>query len=247
MLILVSTGIVLAVGLADPVAQDPRYHLFADRRLLAGIPNFMNVLSNLPFLVVGIMGWRVVARYPDAVLPASKTAWQVFFFGIGLTAFGSGYFHLDPNNLSLIWDRLPMTIGFMSLVSIIVQEYVSPAAGRKALLPLLTIGAASVAWWAWTESLGRGDLRPYAVVQFLPIVLILLTITLYRSRSDLGRYLWWMIGFYVAAKLFEQLDTAIFVAGHIMSGHTLKHLTAALAPLSLVYGLLQRHERGFPR
>jgi len=157
----------------------------------------------------------------------------VFFFGIALTAFGSGWFHLEPNNDTLVWDRLPMTIGFMSLVSIIVSEYFSPTLGRKFLVPALLAGAASVVYWAYSESLGAGDLRPYAIVQFLPMLLIPLVIFLYRTRSDLGQYVWWMIGFYVAAKVAEQLDDQL----------TLKHLLASLAPASLVFGLIRRRGR----
>jgi hypothetical protein len=244
-LLLLGAGlaIIIAVAMADPVPQDPLYHVFADQRQMVGISNFMNVMSNLPFLLVGILGWRVIVRHRDTVTSATHLAWIVFFFGITLTAFGSGYFHLDPNNDTLVWDRLPMTIGFMSLVSIVVAEYFSPQLGKKLLLPLLIVGIASVAYWAHTESLNRGDLRPYAIVQFLPMLLIPLVILLFKARSDLGRYVWWMIGFYVAAKVAEQLDEQLFAIGGVMSGHTLKHLLASLAPASLVYGLLQRRGR----
>lgn len=237
-------SIIIAVAMADPVAQDPLYHIFADQRSIASIPNFLNVMSNLPFLIVGILGWRVIATNGETITPTTRFAWIIFFFGIALTAFGSGYFHLKPNNDSLVWDRLPMTIGFMSLVSIIVSEYFSPQLGKKLLVPLLLIGIGSVAYWAHTESLGAGDLRPYAIVQFLPMLLIPLTIVLYKDRSDLGRYVWWMIGFYVAAKIAEQLDDNLYAIGNAMSGHTLKHLLASLAPASLLYGLMQRRGRG---
>jgi hypothetical protein len=239
----VSVVVIIVAALTDPVPQDPLYHLFADRRLMAGIPNFMNVMSNLPFLLVGIMGWRIIATNEETVTSSTKLAWMVFFFGIALTAFGSGYFHLEPNNETLVWDRLPMTIGFMSLVSIIVAEYFSPRIGKNVLFPLLLLGMASVAYWAHTESLGEGDLRPYAIVQFLPMLLIPLIIILYKKRSDLGRYVWWMIAFYVAAKVAEQLDDQLYAAGSILSGHALKHLLASLAPASLLYGLMQRRGR----
>ncbi len=244
LLISVSLAAIVIAAMVDPVPQDPLYYVFADQRLLAGIPNFMNVMSNLPFLLIGIMGWRVIAKNEDTVTPATRLAWIIFFFGVALTAFGSGYFHLDPNNDSLVWDRLPMTIGFMSLVSIIISEYFSPQSGRKMLLPLLLIGMGSVAYWAHTEALGAGDLRPYAIVQFLPMILIPMVIVLYEARSDLGRYVWWMVGFYVAAKVAEQLDSYLYDAGNILSGHSLKHLLASLAPASLVYGLMQRRGRG---
>jgi hypothetical protein len=226
--------------MSDPVPQDPLYHVFADQRSMIGIPNFMNVMSNLPFLVVGIMGWRIIITKEETVTATMKLAWVVFFFGVTLTAFGSSYFHLRPDNDSLFWDRLPMTIGFMSLVSIVWSEYFSPMLGRKFLLPLLLVGSGSVAYWAYTESLGAGDLRPYAVVQFLPMLLIPMVITLYRSRSDLGRYIWWMFGFYLLAKVAEFYDTDLYAAGNVISGHSLKHLAAALAPASLLYGLMQR-------
>ncbi len=241
----ITLGVIATVAMTDPIPQDPLYHVFADQRLLAGIPNFMNVISNLPFLFVGVAGWYAVTNIGNTVTPATRPAWMIFFFGIALTAIGSGYFHLEPNNDTLIWDRLPMTIGFMSLVSIIASEYFSPDLGRKSLLPLLLTGMGSVAYWAHTESLGAGDLRPYAIIQFLPMLLIPLTISLYRSRSDLGRYVWWMVGFYAAAKVAEQLDSSLYAAGAVISGHTLKHLLASLAPASLLYGLLQR--RRLPR
>jgi ceramidase len=240
----VGLSIIIAVALVDAVAQDPLYHLFADQRPMFGIPNFMNVMSNLPFLIVGILGWRIIASNAETVTPTTRLAWIIFFFGIALTAFGSGYFHLEPNNDSLLWDRIPMTIGFMSLVSVIISEYFSPQLGKKLLLPLLFAGISSVVYWAHTESLGAGDLRAYAIVQFLPMLLIPLTIVLYKTRSDLGRYIWLMIGFYVAAKLAEQLDDHLYAVGNAMSGHTLKHLLASMAPASLLYGLLQRRGRG---
>jgi hypothetical protein len=224
----------------DPVAQDPSYFLFADQRTMIGVANFMNVMSNLPFLIVGFVGLRVLCADVEAVAPAYRAACIVFFSGVFTTAFGSGYFHLRPDNESLVWDRLPMTIGFMSLVSIVISAYISRQTGQRALLPLLLLGAISVAYWAFTESIGAGDLRAYAVVQFLPMLLIPMIIFLYRSHNDLGRFLWWMIGFYVAAKVAEQLDERLFEAGNLISGHTLKHLLASLAPASLIYGIKRR-------
>jgi len=235
-------GALIAVPFVDPIAQDPLYHLFADTRSLAGIPNYQNVVSNLPFLIVGAAGLMFVAKNGDTLTPLTQPAWLVFFFGIALTAFGSGYYHLAPANEPLVWDRLPMTIGFMSLVAIVIAEYFSPVLGKKLLLPLLLLGLASVLYWSHTEELGRGDLRPYAVVQFLPIMLIPIVITFYRSNSNLGRYLWWMIGLYVASKLAEFYDAPLYDAGHIISGHALKHLIASLAPAALLLGLRQRQK-----
>lgn len=243
LLIAVAAAALIAVLQADPTPQDLGYHNFVDSRMLLGIPNFFNVASNLPFLLVGIYGWRTISRYPEVVTASTVTAWRVFFLSLVMTGFGSGYFHWLPNNASLVWDRIPMTIAFMSLVAVVVSEYSSAPVGRKLLVPLLLAGISSVAYWAWTESRGAGDLRFYALVQFLPILLIPIVITVYRSRSDLGRYLWWMIGLYACAKWFEQADFSVYEFGNLISGHSLKHLVASLAPLSLVLGLLKRRER----
>ncbi len=232
----------------DAVPQDPAYHYFSDTRMLFGIANFWNVASNLPFLLVGAAGLFYIHRHMDAVCVSGLEAtYRVFFIGIFLTAFGSGYYHLVPGNDSLVWDRLPMTIGFAGLFSIIVGEFVSIRAARRLLLPLLVVGISSVEYWAWTEALGAGDLRPYAIVQFLPMLLIPVILLSYRPVTGTARYFWWMFAFYFIAKIFEQLDAAIFGIGGLISGHSLKHVAAALTPAAFLYALsLRRHNKGEP-
>jgi hypothetical protein len=227
--------------LSSPIAQDPAYHLFADHRTFLRIPNFWNVMSNIPFIVVGALGFRTALQIRQDPL---RTAWLVFFAGIFLTAFGSGYYHLDPDNASLAWDRLTMTIGFMSFVAIVIGEYLSVDWGRRLLVPLLIAGAGSVLYWTHTESLGAGDLRPYALVQFLPMLVIPVIVITRRSHSDLGPYIAWMIAFYVAAKVAEHYDIEMYAAGNLFSGHSLKHIFAALAPACLLVGLRKRRGIG---
>jgi len=225
--------------LLSPFAQDHAYHAFADDRTMMGIPNFWNVMSNLPFLIVGAWGLTFLQRNSSVVAPL-RTAWAVFFIGILVTTFGSGYYHLSPDTPSLGWDRLTMTIGFMSLFALVIGEYVSVNWARRLLVPLVLLGAASVYYWLQTEAQGTGDLRPYALVQFLPMLLIPLIMWLRRGQSDLGPYLGAMIAFYVAAKIFEHYDGSVFAAGEFMGGHALKHALAALAPASLLLGLHRR-------
>jgi len=242
---LVLTAIVLVVAsflVTGPVPQDPAYHDFVDGRRLFNVPNFLNVMSNLPFLIVGVWGLLYVFRYGDTVcMPGLRSAYVVFFIGILTTAFGSGYYHLSPNNQTLIWDRLPMTIGFAGMFTIIVGEFVSALAARKLLLPLLIIGASSVGYWAFTEASGSGDLRPYAVVQFLPMLLIPIILLVYHSHFGSKKYFWLMIAFYFVAKIFEQLDAGIYESGYWVSGHSLKHLAASLAPAVMLYALTIRN------
>ena len=234
--------LLIVAGIAGPVPQDPAYHDFADTRTLLAIPNFWNVASNLLFLVVGASGIALVATHGHAIAGALQPAWLAFFAGVGLTAFGSGYYHWSPENATLAWDRLAMTIAFMGLTAVMIGEYVDARAGRRLLLPLLVIGAGSVGYWLHTETLGAGDLRPYAVVQFLPMILLPLLMLLHRGRSDLAPYLAWMIGCYVLAKLAEHYDTGLLAASGL-SGHSIKHLVAAVGTAGPLAGLARRRQR----
>ena len=238
--------LLIAAIIAGPVPQDPAYHDFADARTLLSIPNFWNVVSNLLFLVVGASGIALVATRGHALAGALRPAWLVFFAGVGLTAFGSGYYHWSPDNASLGWDRLAMTIAFMGLAAVMIGEYLDVRTAQRLLLPLLIIGAGSVGYWLHTESLGAGDLRPYAVVQFLPMALLPLLMFLHRGRSDLAPYLAWMIGCYVLAKLAEHYDTGLLTASGL-SGHSIKHLVAAIGTAGPLAGLARRQQRQTPR
>ncbi len=221
----------------NPIAQDPAYHLFADQRMLLGIPHFWNVVSNLPFLIVGTLGLRLAAR--DSSNPL-RAAWLTVFTGVGLTGLGSTWYHLNPSNASLFWDRLAMTIGFMGLVAVVLGEYISVRLARQTLLPLLLAGAGSVLYWIHTEASGAGDLRPYSLAQFLPVIVLPIIIMVRRGRSDLGKYLIVVILAYAVAKAAEVFDHEVYAVGQLLSGHTLKHLLAALGLYALVVGLRRR-------
>lgn len=223
----------------NPFAQDPAYHAFADTRTLLGIPNFWNVVSNLALLIAGAWGLIYLAKNSLAG-ELLRPIWATFFLALILTAFGSGYYHLNPDNASLAWDRLAMTIGFMSLFALVIGEYVSATWANRLLIFLLLIGAGSVWYWLRTEIQGVGDLRPFALVQFLPMLLVPLIMILRRERSDMGLYLVGMMVFYAGAKIVEYYDAPIFTAGELISGHSLKHVFAALAGGSLLLGLHRR-------
>jgi hypothetical protein len=247
-LIFVATGLIVGMFFADPIAQDAAYHQFADTRRVLGIPNFWNVVSNLLFLYAGVEGFRFLAMSAGpGVKPALLPLYRVFFGGVLLTTFGSAWYHIGPANSSLVWDRLPMTLAFMSLFSIVLAEQVSETLGKRLLLPLLLAGAGSVAYWWFTEMQGRGDLRPYVLVQFLPMLLIPLILIMYSSRFDRTGFIWAMIVVYAVSKLFEYFDYNVLALGGIVSGHSVKHLVAALAPLVFLHGLKTRRPAGSTR
>lgn len=205
--------------------QDQAYHGFVDQRTLLGIPQCLNVVSNLPFLLVGVLGLRFVSK---TTMP-ERPAWAIFFAGVAATAFGSAYYHLDPTNATLVWDRLPMTLAFMGLFSAIISERLASKVGRRLLTPLVFFGAGSVLYWHITELHGTGDLRLYYLVQFYPMLTIPLLLLLYPARYTRTIDLYVTLGLYVLAKIVEHMDAAIYGLGGIVSGHTLKHLLAALA------------------
>ncbi|HYC78984.1 MAG TPA: alkaline phytoceramidase [Planctomycetota bacterium] len=232
-----------AVHFFPRVPQDPAYHDYADVRSCCGVPNTADVVSNAPFLVVGLLGLAACRRGGRArfVDDRERAPWRTFFVGVTLTAFGSTWYHLAPTNASLAWDRLPMTVAFCGLVAALLAERFGPRVGTRALAPLLLFGAASVAWWRFTESRGEGDLRWYGFVQFFPILfapaLWASTRPRYDRLKDFGVAALW----YGAAKALELGDRAVFEAlGGVVSGHTLKHLAAALACAAFVTHLVRR-------
>ena len=227
--------------LQPTIPQDQLYHQFADQRSLFGIPNFWDVMSNAPFTVFGLMGLVALASPGKLqILDSIKPAYTIFFLGVSLVGFGSGYYHLNPNNLTLVWDRLPMTIAFMAFVSIVVAEHRSVTLAKWMLLPLLLLGFGSVIYWWWTEQQDAGDLRWYAVVQFMPMLIIPALLICFRSRFDSCRGYWWLLAAYLHAKFLEHFDRAIFECLGGFSGHTLKHTAAALGVLLLYFGYRNR-------
>jgi hypothetical protein len=188
--------------------QDENYHHFADRRTLLGIPDFWNVISNAPFAIVGLMG----------LFALSDLTSRILLGGVFLTAFGSAYYHWAPDDARLVWDRLPMTIVFMTLFALVIEERLRVR--NKDLLPaLLTCGIASVLWWRFT-----GNLWPYVLVQFVPMLVIPALLVMRPGNLLLVP----VIVFYGLAKICEQLDAAIYSVLPL-SGHTWKHLAGALA------------------
>jgi len=233
----VTIATILSLG---PIPQDVSYHLFVDTRKIWSIPNFWNVVTNAPFAIVGLLGLYQL-RNPGRLgfLNETATAYTLLFFGTLLIAFGSSYYHLQPNNLTLVWDRLPMTIAFMALFSIIISEFISVRSGRALLLPLILAGILSVIYWHISEIRGEGDLRLYALVQFYPMLASPIILLCFRSRCTHVQAYWWLLLIYIVAKAFEYLDGEVFAALGFISGHSLKHLTAALG----IYVLLLFYQR----
>lgn len=228
------TGI--AVACLPAIPQAVHFHNFADQRSAWGIPNTLNVVSNLAFVLSGIAGLRFLLW--DKAVPRSCGPWFTFFVGAVLTGIGSAYYHLAPDNTRLVWDRLPMTVVFMSLLAAIITERISAKGGRMLLFPLLLLGVGSVVYWHFTEQAGHGDLRLYGFVQFYPVLLIPAILLLFPARFTHSGYLFAMIGVYALAKISEHFDAELLAFAGLVSGHTIKHLIASL-PIWLMLQMLR--------
>ncbi len=215
--------VVMVAWLIGPIPQDPAYHHFADTRDCGPVPSCFNVLSNLAFLFAGMTGLRTVLSWPQILQPA----FRVFWWGILLTGLGSAWYHWAPDDARLVWDRLPMTLAFMGLFAAIVTDQFE--VGPWLLPVLILIGLASIGVWLIFD-----DLRFYGLVQFLPPALILLIFWRFPPATIPRRAIWLAMGFYALAKLAEWLDGPVLEATGWISGHSLKHLLAALAVVWLI-------------
>ena len=240
-----SLPIFVGILLTPPIAQNLNYHDFADQRPILGIPHMWNVMSNLPFAVIGVMGCWWLFRQRDLskifVERWELAAYLVFFIGEFLTCFGSAYYHADPNNHTLVWDRLVFSLLLTSFFTIVVTEFVSKRAGRIMLAPMVLLGLYSVWHWYASELAGQGDLRVYIVVQFYPVIAIPFIIWMFPSRYGQSRpflLLWALFGL---AKICELLDAPIYELSGFWSGHTFKHLIAAATTYCVLYALRRRN------
>ncbi len=219
---------ILAILYIKPIVQDENYHNFSDNNSILGISNFWNVISNAPFILVGIIG-LLKAR-------SEKKTQRVkfFFFSIILVGFGSGYYHYFPSSTTLIWDRLPMTLAFMTLFSVVLSEFVSDKLGRNLLIPLLIFGISTILFW---EFGANHDLRPYVFVQFYPMLAIPIILLFFTNKNSNKTGYWLLLLCYVLAKITEYLDVPIFEKIHWISGHSLKHILAALGIYAFTFTL----------
>jgi hypothetical protein len=230
--LLLAAAVVIAIIalLLPPIPQPLSYHNFADHRAWLGIPNFGDVVSNLPFAIVGICGLIFLSKPRPAKVkdPRERGLYLFMFAALILTAFGSAYYHLAPGNARLVWDRIPIMMVFMALLAAVIAERVGIGAGLWLFPVLQAAGIGSVLVWRAGELQGHGDLRFYAAIQVYAILVLLLLLLVpakYTRGSDLAA----VVAFYVLAKILEESDRQVFAMGHIVSGHTLKHLAAAAA------------------
>jgi hypothetical protein len=231
------------LALHGPIPQLADYHRFADQATMLGIPHAANVLSNLGFAMVAL--WGLAILWPRRKHPAIAAGWpgyQLFLLGLLLTALGSSFYHLAPDNFRLVWDRLPIALACAGLLTAVRTETHDAMHGVRDAALLAVFAIASVAWWYASTQLGREDLRPYLLLQILPLILIPLWQTVYPTPAADRRMFALALLLYIAAKFAEVYDLALLSSLGWVSGHTLKHLLASAAAGILVWRLVQRVE-----
>lgn len=229
----ISLMAIAALAWHGPIAQWPDYHAFADQRRWLGLAHAADVLSNLPFALVGL--WGLVKLWPHRHAPALQAGWNgyaLFLVALMLTAAGSGFYHLAPDDARLLWDRLPIALACASLLAAVHAD----THGSRHLIELAVCAVLSVLWWHCS-----GDLRPYLALQLAPLVLIPLW-QWHAPRRDRLAFAA-AIGLYAIAKVAEVADHPLLLATDTISGHTLKHLLAAAASWCIVRSLVARTTR----
>ena len=249
MLALVAVVALMLAGMVAPFGQDPAYHRFADQWELLGIPHFGDVVSNIGLLIVGALGLAfVTGGRGRAVLtePSERLPYQIFFTAIALIAFGSAYYHADPTDQTLFWDRLAMTIAYSALLALFIADRVHGPVGVRVMLPLLVaLGAGALIYWRLGEA--AGDLRFYFLSQFYPALMIPLICLLFPGRHTLGRYVLYLFVCYAFVVGGEWLAHEIYaLSAGVVSGHSLKHLFAALAASMIHIMLVTAVKRSRP-
>ncbi len=227
--------VALAVTAAlPPIPNPPSYHDFADKRALLGEANSFDVLSNLAFLLSGVLGLYFALRRRSPLTADQKICYATLFAGLILTSIGSAYYHLAPDNARLVWDRLPMTIAMAGFMAALIADRIGKIGVR--LMPFIAVvGIISVLQWGWSEQQGHGDLRFYAFYQGMTIIAGVAIIVMFSSNFAGTREFVTVAACNVLSKIFELFDKPVFALGGIVSGHTLKHLSAGLGFLPLVW------------
>jgi len=235
--------VVLAAALLahGPVPQLANYHDFADKRAMWGVPNAADVFSNAGFAIAGAWAlWIVLTRRAHASLASSWPAYAMLSAALFLTALGSGYYHLAPDNDRLLWDRLPIAADAGALIAAVHADTHERSAPWAMPVTLVAAGIASVLYWYATEQRGIGDLRPYLFLQAAAIILVPAWLFVEGApRGDRAAFSL-AIGLYLLAKLAELGDRPTFEALGFMSGHTLKHHLSVAASLVIAGRLAWR-------
>ncbi|XP_044463531.1 uncharacterized protein LOC123194406 [Mangifera indica] len=219
----------------------PEHHLFADMRNFFGVPNTLNVITNFPFLIVGVVGFVLTLQrgFFNISFRGEIWGWALFFAGIAAVAFGSAYYHLMPDDDRAMWDNLPIMIAYSSLVSSFLVERVGEKIGLSCLIALL-----SVAFLSMSYARIFNDFRLCMTFQLIPCIAIPGMAFLFPPKYTHSRCWLYAAGVHLLAKFEAVADKKIYRANHyIISGHSMEHLCSAVVPVLLSIMLMFRNTK----
>ncbi len=228
-------GPAIVVAMMHPVIRGAGFHTYADQRTTFGIPHFGDVLSNLPFVIIGIAG--LFAARDVTGLPRGLVA--LLFGSVLAIGLGSGAYHLVPNDATLVFDWMPIGVTAALMVALLVHDRIDPKMGwtAAAILPAAAIVSVALWWLGGGTGPDGGDTRWYGLIQLTSIALVPVIVMLYpRGRLDRG---WLLAGVacFVLARLIHMRDHQLLDASGVISGHAVKHLFAAAATWCVLLAL----------
>jgi hypothetical protein len=200
---------ILIIALAVTITRGPEFHHYADTRTWLGIPNAGDVLSNAMFLVVAL--W---STHPARL-------------GVAAIALGSGVYHAVPSDTTLAFDWLPIVLTLAIVNAVVIGDRAGARAGRHASILGPAFAIAAVAWWVASGGTHGGNMAPYVAVQAVGIALPAVLVATTPGSIRLRFLLVGLIAFAIA-RLCASYDRALLDAIGV-SGHSLKHVVAALA------------------
>jgi hypothetical protein len=208
-----------------PISQPQEYHDFADDREILGVPNALDVMSNLAIIYPGVVGLAFIheSRNRSQVSEDEISIQITLFSGMILTFAGSVWFHLDPTDSTMLWDRLGMSVVIGSCISLLIHDMWDRNLAAKIHLPIIIASIVSVLWWPVFD-----DLRVYFIVKHHPFILFPIFLLCGRRIYDKVSGYYWGLSMFLLATIFEFADQQIFEITGIISGHTLKHIAAGI-------------------
>jgi hypothetical protein len=208
-----------------PISQPQEYHDFADDREILGVPNALDVMSNLAIIYPGVVGLAFIheSRNRTQVSEDEISIQITLFSGMILTFAGSVWFHLDPTDSTMLWDRLGMSVVIGSCISLLIHDMWDRNLAAKIHLPIIIASIVSVLWWPVFD-----DLRVYFIVKHHPFILFPIFLLCGRRIYDKVSGYYWGLSMFLLATIFEFADQQIFEITGIISGHTLKHIAAGI-------------------
>lgn len=202
------------------------YHDFVDERKFLGIPRFFDTVSNFGFFLVGFL-------FIKEIFLKDEKDKNLIWIAIGtiLVCFGSGYYHLMPEDSRLLWDRLPISIVFAGILSysLHANELIKVSWKKSFDIGYLVFSIMSVLIWYIGSLENKSWLSAYVFVQFGGMI-ILIYVSLIGKNKEFNQKIFAVLIWYVVAKICEHFDSTIYQwTEQMISGHTLKHIFSAIA------------------